>query len=101
MTDLVRYRHLFRDAERPHLGRFYNCPIGWACERVNNQKLVAYGLDRHFVNFRPGTGAALDAAIAGAYERGRPIVFYYWAPTGFMARFNFTRLEEPLSLIHI
>jgi glycine betaine/proline transport system substrate-binding protein len=95
VTDLVRYRHLFRDAERPHLGRFYNCPIGWACERVNNQKLVAYGLDRHFVNFRPGTGAALDAAIAGAYERGRPIVFYYWAPTGFMARFNFTRLEEP------
>jgi glycine betaine/proline transport system substrate-binding protein len=95
VTDLVRYRHIFRDPERPHLGRFYNCIIGWTCERINNQKLRAYGLDRYFVNFRPGSGAALDAAIAGAYERGRPIFFYYWAPSGLMARFDVTRLEEP------
>ncbi|MDX2004356.1 MAG: ABC transporter substrate-binding protein [Meiothermus sp.] len=95
VSDLVRYRSLFKDDENPTLGRFYNCPVGWACEKTNNQKLVAYGLNRAFVNFKPGNGAGLDAAIAGAYEKGQPIVFYYWAPTGFMSRFDFTRLEEP------
>jgi len=95
VTDLIKYKSLFKDDERPNMGRFYNCPVGWACEKTNNQKLVAYGLDKDFVNFKPGNGAGLDAAIAGAYEKGQPILFYYWAPTGFMARYDFVRLEEP------
>lgn len=95
VADLAKYKALFKDDERPSMGRFYNCPVGWACEKTNNQKLIAYGLDKDFVNFKPGNGAGLDAAIAGAYEKGQPIVFYYWAPTGFMSRFDFTQLQEP------
>ena len=95
VQDLAKYKNLFKDDEQPSMGRFYNCPVGWACEKTNNQKLVAYGLTKDFVNFKPGNGAGLDAAIAGTYEKGTPIVFYYWGPTGFLARFDFTKLEEP------
>ena len=57
---------LFKDPESPGKGRFYNCPTGWTCEGVNSQKLKAYGLEDSYVNFRTGTGPALDAAISSA-----------------------------------
>jgi glycine betaine/proline transport system substrate-binding protein len=43
-----------------------------------------------------GSGAALDAAIASAYEQGRPILFYYWAPTWGMAKYELVMLAEPV-----
>jgi glycine betaine/proline transport system substrate-binding protein len=95
VADLEKYKGLFKDDENPAMGRLYNCPVGWSCEKDNGQKLIAYGLDKSFVNFKPGNGAGLDAAIAGAYEKGQPILFYYWAPTGFLGKYDFTRLEEP------
>ena len=95
VSDLGKYKAIFKDDENPAMGRLYNCPVGWSCEKDNGQKLLAYGLDKSFVNFKPGNGAGLDAAIAGAYEKGQPILFYYWAPTGFLGKYDFTRLEEP------
>lgn len=93
--DLPRYKSLFRDPEEPDKGRFYNCILGWACEVVNTNKLAAYGLDAHFTNFRPGSGAALAAAIASAYKRGKPVVAYYWGPTWLMGAYDLVQLEEP------
>jgi len=86
---------LFRDPEEPAKGRFLNCPSGWTCEGVNTAKLEAYGLDKSYVNFRPGTGVALDAAIVSAYKQKQPILFYYWAPTAIMGKLKLVRLEEP------
>lgn len=95
VRDLPRYKALFRDPEEPDKGRFYNCILGWNCEVVNTAKLRAYGLDDHFTNFRPGTGAALAAAIASSYKRGRPFVAYYWGPTWVLGAFDLVMLEEP------
>jgi glycine betaine/proline transport system substrate-binding protein len=95
VADLPRLRELFKDEEEPSKGRFLNCPTGWTCEGVNTQKLMAYRLTDAFVNFRPGTGAALDATIVSAVQRGKPIVFYYWTPTGLMGKYRFTQLQEP------
>ncbi|MDX1374550.1 MAG: ABC transporter substrate-binding protein [Burkholderiales bacterium] len=95
VADLPKYKALFRDPERPSKGRFYNCKLGWNCEKVNSRKLEAYGLLEHYTNFRAGSGAALDAAIASAYKRGRPIVFYYWGPTWVLGKYDLLRLEEP------
>ncbi|GLV47630.1 ABC transporter substrate-binding protein [Thermus sp. LT1-2-5] len=92
--DLPKYKGLFRDPEEPSKGRFYNGVLGWFAEKINTKKLKAYGLDRHFTNFRPGTSDALVAAIASAYERGRPIVFYYWGPTWVLGKYDLTMLEE-------
>ena len=81
--------------EEPDKGRFYNCPTGWTCEIVNTQKLKAYGLTDSYVNFRTGAGPALDAAISSAIAQGRPVLFYYWAPTPLLGRFKLVQLEEP------
>ncbi|KAA8700875.1 ABC transporter substrate-binding protein [Pseudomonas proteolytica] len=95
VTDLVRYKDVFKDPEAPGKGRFLNSPIGWTSEVVNKQKLKAYGLDESYVNFRSGSGAALDAEIASSIRRGKPILFYYWSPTPLMGRYKLIQLEEP------
>jgi glycine betaine/proline transport system substrate-binding protein len=90
-----RYVALFRDPEQPNRGRFLNCPSGWTCEGVNTAKLHAYGLDKSYVDFRPGTGAALDAAITSAYLQGQPLLFYYFSPSAIAGKFHLTQLAEP------
>ncbi|WP_075291407.1 ABC transporter substrate-binding protein [Pararhizobium arenae] len=86
---------LFKDPEEPSKGRFLNCPSGWTCEGVNTAKLEAYKLTDNYVNFRPGTGTALDAGISAAYLQGEPVLFYYWNPTAIMGKFKLVQLEEP------
>lgn len=93
--DLPEHAALFRDPERPDLGRFYNCVIGWQCELVNTVKLHAYGLDDTFTNFRSGTGAALAAELEGAYRRGDAWLGYYWGPTWVLGAFDLYQLSEP------
>ena len=90
-----KFAELFKDPEEPSKGRFLNCPSGWTCEGVNTAKLEAYKLTDSYVNFRPGTGTALDAAISSAYLQGEPALFYYWSPTAVMGKFKLIKLEEP------
>jgi len=86
---------LFSDPEEPSKGRFLNCPFGWTCEGESTLKLDLYGLEALYVNFRPGSGAALDSAITSAYLQGQPVLFYYWSPTAIMGKFDLTELEAP------
>ena len=95
VADLARYKDVFRDPEDPSKGRFLNSPTGWTSEIVNSQKLKAYGLTDTFVNFRTGSGAALDAEVASSIRRGKPVLFYYWSPTPLLGRFKLIKLEEP------
>ncbi|MCP4383499.1 MAG: ABC transporter substrate-binding protein [Hyphomicrobiales bacterium] len=94
VADLSKYIDLFADPEEPGKGRFYNCPAGWQCEVVNSKKLIAYGLDDSYTNFRPGTGEALAAAAEAAALRNKPAVFYYWGPTWLLGKHDFLRLDE-------
>lgn len=93
--DLPKYKELFADPETPGKGRFLNCPSGWVCEQTNTRLLKVLNLDQDYTNFRAGTGAALDAAISSAYDQGKPILFYYWQPTGLMAKYRFKRIAMP------
>ena len=92
--DLPRYKSLFRDPEVPSKGRFLNCPSGWVCEKTNSRLLQVHGLEDDYNNFRAGTGAALDAAISSAYDRGQPILFYYWQPAGLVAKYRFAKIQQ-------
>jgi glycine betaine/proline transport system substrate-binding protein len=92
--DLPRYKSLFTDPEDPGKGRFLNCPSGWVCEKTNTRLLRLHGLEDDYTNFRAGTGAALDAAISSAYDRGKPILFYYWQPAGLMAKYKFHKIAQ-------
>jgi glycine betaine/proline transport system substrate-binding protein len=94
---LPKFKALFADPEEKAKGRFLNCPAGWQCEVFNSKKLAAYGLEADYTNFRPGTGAALDAAIVSAVKRQRPVLFYYWGPTWLLGQLgkDLVLLEEP------
>jgi len=88
---------LFKDPENPTKGRMTSCISGWTCYTINYVKLKEYGLDELYTNFDPGSGGALDAAISGAFTKGKPIFSYYWTPTSLMgkAEIDMIRLEEP------
>ena len=86
---------LFKDPEDPSKGRMTSCISGWTCYTVNLVKQKEYGLDEFYTNFDPGSGGALDAAIAGAFAKKKPIFTYYWAPTGLMGKVDLVRLKEP------
>ena len=86
---------LFSDPENPSMGRMTSCIGGWTCYTINLVKQKAYGLDKYYTNFDPGSGGALDAAIAGAFAKKQPIFTYYWAPTGLMGKVDLVRLAEP------
>lgn len=74
VADLPRFAGLFTDPEAPDKARFLNCPSGWTCETFNTRLLANSGLSTTFNNVHPGTGAALDAAIASAYEQQKPLL---------------------------
>ncbi len=95
VQDLEKYWDLFKDPENPDMGRFYNGPSGWKVSSHNVAKLGAYGLAGYFRPFDPGSQTALATAIVGAYERGKPILAYYWEPTPIMGKLDMTKLEEP------
>ena len=86
---------LFPDPEDSSKGVFVNCPIGWQCAEINRAKLQAYGLADLYTIQSGGTGAALDAALAGAQLREEPVFGYYWAPTALMGKYEWSIVEEP------
>ena len=90
-----QYVKLFADPEEPSKGRFLNCPSGWTCEGISTAKLEAYKLDGSYVNFRPGTGTALDAALSSAYLQGLPVLLYYWSPNALKAKYGDSLLDQP------
>ena len=96
VDDLPDYVDLFSDPEDPTKGVIYNCIIGWQCQKINQAKWFAYGLYDTFNVTEPGSAAALDANIVGAYEAGEPVLSYYWEPTSIINLRDMTRLEEPL-----
>ncbi len=95
VSDLAAHKALFADPDTPGKGLFYNCVPGWQCELVNSKKLVAYGLEAHFTNVRPGASEALVAAIDSGLKRGRPVLFYHWSPSWLVGAHDLVQLEEP------
>jgi len=93
--DLPQYKEVFQDPENPDKGLLISCITGWKCAIVNRAKLYAYGLEDDYNILEPGTSPALDAAIAGAYKKGDPILAYYWEPTWLMGKYDMYLLEEP------
>ena len=93
--DLPKYWELFKDPEEPKKGRLYNGPAGWKVSSINTEKVMAYGLDKNYTAFDPGSQTSLATAIASAYERGKPVLAYYWEPTEVMGMYNMVKLEEP------
>jgi glycine betaine/proline transport system substrate-binding protein len=95
VKDMSKYWKLFKDPENPRKGRFYNSVPGWKVTDLNLEKLKAYGLDKTYTAFMPGSDAALVGSMVSAYERGKPWFGYYWSPTWVLGKLDMTPLEEP------
>lgn len=95
VEDFPKYWKVFKDQEDPSKGRFYSCIPGWECEKINEKKFNAYGLDKYYNIFLPGSYAALVGSLAGAIKKGKPWFGYHWAPTWALGKFDMTPIEEP------
>lgn len=92
--DLKDYPDVFQDDEDKSKGRVYGSIPGWEVDEIMHSKYEHYGLDENFIYFRPGSEAALGAAITSAYERGEPIATYYWEPTWLLGMYDMVLLED-------
>jgi glycine betaine/proline transport system permease protein/glycine betaine/proline transport system substrate-binding protein len=92
--DLKNYPDVFVDDEDPSKGRVYGAIPGWEVDEIMHNKYLHYNLDENFIYFRPGSEAALATAITTAYERGEPIVAYYWEPTWLLGMYDMVLLED-------
>lgn len=92
--DLKRYSQIFVDDEDSSKGRIYGGIPGWEVDQIMYKKYQYYGLDAMYNYFQPGTDAAMSAALVSAYDKGEPIVAYYWEPTWLMGKYDFVLLED-------
>lgn len=94
VADLQHYSQVFSDPEEPRKGRIFGAISGWEVDEVMRRKVAFYGLDAMYNYIDPGSDAALAAAIAGAYEKGEPIVAYYWEPAWITGKYDLVLLED-------
>ncbi len=90
-----KFKELFATAETGGKARLVSCVIGWSCEVVNTAQIEAYGLNAHVDIVSPGDGAALNADLIGAYEKGDPWLGYQWGTNEPALVLDLVRLEEP------
>ncbi|MCK9478289.1 MAG: ABC transporter substrate-binding protein [Firmicutes bacterium] len=94
VEDLKNYKDVFTDPEDASKGRIYGSISGWEIDEIMRKKVEYYGLDEFYNYIDPGSDAALSASIAGAYEKGEPIVAYYWEPTWITGKYDLLLLED-------
>ena len=94
VKDLANYPELFPDHEDPGMGVIYGGPPGWEVTVILENKWKVYGLDAMYNYESPGNDAILAAAMVGAFDRGEPIVAYYWSPTWLLGLYDFVLLED-------
>ena len=90
-----QFKALFATAETGGKARLVSCVIGWSCEEVNAAQVEGYGLAAHIEIIAPGDGAALNADLIGAYEKGEPWLGYQWGTNEPALLLDLVRLEEP------
>ena len=94
VEDLKNYSELFKDPEDRRMGRIYGAISGWEVAEIMQKKVEFYGLDEMYNYMDPGSDPALSAAISSAYEKGQPIVAYYWEPAWITGKYDLVLLED-------
>jgi len=85
----------FQDPDDPSKGIFYNCIIGTQCAGINEVKLEAYGLTRHYNLVSPGSEKALAAALSRPQVSHQPVFGFHYSPTALIGAYDWHILEEP------
>lgn len=96
VADLKDYASLFKDPEDASKGIIYGGIAGWEITEIIHKKYLHYGLNANYNYIEPGTDAATSAVLVAAYDRGEPVVAYYWEPTWLLGKYDFVLLaDEP------
>jgi glycine betaine/proline transport system substrate-binding protein len=94
VDDAIKHPELFPSPEDPSKGGVIQGPQGWGDTVVTAQLFKALEADKKgFVLVPSGSAAALDGAIAKAYERKQGYIAAYWAPTSLLVKYPMVRLE--------
>ena len=94
VEDLKNYAHVFPDPESPGKGRIFGGIPGWDITEIMRKKVEYYGLNEYYNYVLPGSDAAMNAALVSAWDRGDPIVAYYWEPTWLLGMYDFVLLQD-------
>jgi glycine betaine/proline transport system substrate-binding protein len=94
VEDLKKYASLFPDPESPGMGRIFGGLPGWEVSTILEKKIQSYGLDQMYNYVLPGSDAAMSAAFISAWDKGEPIVAYYWEPTWLLGLYDCVLLED-------
>lgn len=94
VADLRDYPQLFTDPEDSSKGIIYGGIAGWEITEIMHKKYLHYELDEHYNYLEPGTDAATNAMLISAYDKGIPVVAYYWEPTWLLGQYDFVLLED-------
>jgi len=95
VEDLPRYKHVFQSPTDPDKGRLYSGPTGWDAFTIDQHKLKAYDLKDDYESFAPGSETALVTVLLRSYDRGEPILAYFWEPHGLVGMLDMTQIKEP------
>lgn len=93
VADALKHPKLFPAPEDSSKGAVYNGPQGWGATVITAQLFKAYGADKAgFTLVQTGSGAALDASLAKAYERKQGWLGFYWEPTSLLGKYKMVKL---------
>lgn len=96
VDDALKHPDLFPAAEDPSKGGIIQGPQGWGDTVITSQLFKAFEADKKgFVLVPSGSAAALDGAIAKAYEQKHGFIAAYWAPTSLLVKYPMVRLDGP------
>lgn len=94
VEEAMKHPELFPAPEDPSKGAVIQGPQGWGDTVVTAQLFKAMDGDaKGFVLVPTGSAAALDGAIAKAYEQKQGFIAQYWSPTSMLAKYPMLRLE--------
>ncbi len=94
VSDLGDYASVFKDPEDASMGIIYGGIAGWEITQIMHKKYLYHNLDKTYNYLEPGSDAATNAVLVAAYDRGEPVVAYYWEPTWLLGKYDFVLLED-------
>ena len=91
---VIKNAGLFRNPEDPTQSVLMGCPSGWACQISVENMAKAMNLgDAGFIVRDPGSSAGLSGSLTRAYEREKPWLGYYWAPTALLGKYEMVPVD--------
>jgi glycine betaine/proline transport system substrate-binding protein len=82
------------DSDGNGKGELWAGAVGWESVSLTEIRGKSYGFDKT-MEYTTVDQAVFLAQLKDAYERKKPIVFYYWTPEWIFAAFDLVKLQEP------